>query len=49
MAFALGVEMLNLRMTKKSKPVQLKTPYREAEEIEKNENGTEKKVTQVNR
>ncbi len=47
MAFSLGVEMLNLRMAR-GKPVKLKTPYREAEEIEKNGHGTEKKVTRVN-
>ena len=47
MAFSLGVEMLNLRVNKKSKPVQLKTPYREAEEIESRENGSTGKVSQV--
>jgi predicted tellurium resistance membrane protein TerC len=39
MAFSLGVEMLNLRMSK-GKPVRLKTPYQEGAEIEEKNNGT---------
>jgi predicted tellurium resistance membrane protein TerC len=45
MAFSLGVEMLNLRMSK-GRPVRLKTPYAEGAEIEEknNSNGTAKHV-----
>jgi predicted tellurium resistance membrane protein TerC len=49
MAFSLGVEMLNLRMSK-GRPVRLKTPYGEGAEIEEknnnhnNSNGTAKPV-----